>query len=265
MPFRFATALLVGAAITAPAWAQQQGIAPVPFQQRGIYTTKEAPPTPAAQPQGETLPWLKDQQGKPAEYIPFQRATPYGSQAIPAPLPMERSVPVENIDGIEVMEPAAPATPPIDEANPAAEDPAAPTELTAPLFAANTDTRTPREVKLRVLNKVTTHAEEITMKPGEMVQVGKLEIMATNCFVSIPTSQPDSVALLTISEQPAGKEKTEPKLLFHGWMYASSASLTALEHPVYDVAMIDCIMKTAPVDAVPDDKKDAEKARKKTN
>ena len=257
--------LLLGAALAAPALAQQPGTgAPTPFDQRNMYTTKDTPPAPA-NPQNEVLPWLKDGQGKPAQYVPFQRATPYGSQAIPAPLPMERSVPVENIDGIEVMEPAAPATPPIDEANPVAEDPAAPTELTAPLFAANTDTKTPREMTLRVLNKVTTHAETITLKPGDMQRVGKLEIAATNCFVSIPSSQPDSVALLTISEQPPGKEKKQPKLLFHGWMYASSASLTSLEHPVYDVTMIDCIMKTAPVDAVPEAKKEAGKPAKKAN
>lgn len=103
------------------------------------------------------------------------------------------------------------------------------------------------------------------MKPGAVERVGKLEIEATNCFVSMPSSQSDSVALLTISEQPPGKEKKEPKLLFHGWMYASSPSLTALEHPVYDVTMIDCAMKTAPVDAVPEGKKPTDKPKKKAN
>lgn len=264
MKLRTAAAFFVGGLLAAPSLAQQQGgIAPVPFQRSGIYTTKDTPP-PAAQ-QGEPLPWLKDSNGKPAEYVPFQRATPYGSQAIPAPLPSERSVPVENIDGIEMSEPAAPATAPVDEANPVEEDPSAPTELTAPLFAANTDTKTPREIKLRVLNKVTTHAQEITLKPGGVEQVGKLKIEATNCFVSIPSSQTDSVALLTISEQLPDKEKKEPKLLFHGWMYASSPSLTALEHPIYDVTMIDCVLKTAPVDAVEDAKKPADKAKKKSN
>lgn len=249
---------MAGSMLGTPAFAQDGGsVAPAPFQRQGIYTTKEAPQAAPA-PQGGTLPWLKDNQGKPAEYVPFQRATPYGSQAIPAPLPMERSVPVENIDGIEVTEPAAPATVPVDIANPVEEDPAAPTELTAPLFAANTDTKTPREVVLRVLNKVTTHAQDITLKPGESTNFGKLSILATNCFVSTPSSQSDSVALLTIKETQLD-QKVAPKLLFHGWMYASSPSLTALEHPIYDVTMVDCAMKTAPADAV--DQK-AEKPKK---
>lgn len=263
MKLHYAAAIFVGGLLAAPVFAQEQGgMAPNPFQRPGVYTTKEAP---SAAPAGQQLPWLKDGEGKPAEYVPFQRATPYGSQAIPAPLPSERSVPVENIDGIEMSEPAAPATAPIDEANPAQEDPAAPTELTAPLFAANTDTKTPRDIKLRVLNKVTANAQDIYLKPGETEKVGRLEIQASNCFVSIPSSQSDSVALLTISEHLPDKEKKEPKLLFHGWMYASSPSLTALEHPIYDVTMVDCMLKTAPVDAVPDAKKTAEKPKKKAN
>ena len=28
--------------------------------------------------------------------------------------------------------------------------------------------------------------------------------------------------------------------LFHGWMFASSPALNALEHPVYDVSVLDC-------------------------
>lgn len=244
MNARFAAAVLACSMLVAPALAQQQGAAP--FQRQGVYTTKNEP---TAAPKGDALPWLKDGEGKPAEYVPFQRATPYGAQAVPAPLPMNRAVPVENIDGIEMSEPAAPMMPPIDEANPVAEDPAAPTELTAPLFAASTDTKTPREIVLRVLNKVTTHAQDLTLKPGESTHFGKLEIEATNCFISMPSSQSDSVALLTIREAQIDK-KALPKLLFHGWMYASSPSLTALEHPIYDVTMIDCAMKTKPVDAL---------------
>lgn len=259
MNARFAAAFLAGSMLVAPAFAQQQGgIAPVPFGRQGIYTTKEEP-SAAPAGQGQVLPWLKDNAGKPAEYVPFQRATPYGAQAVPAPLPMDRAVPVENIDGIEMSEPAAPMEVPIDEANPVAEDPAAPTELTAPLFAANTDTKTPREIVLRVLNKVTTHSQDLTLEPGETTTFGKLQIEATNCFVSTPSSQSDSVALLTIRETPLEK-KALPKLLFHGWMYASSPSLTALEHPIYDVTMIDCAMKTKPVDAV-DQKADKSKEK----
>lgn len=248
---------MVSALLASPVMAQPAA----PFGQAqapaGVYTTRD-------QPQGGALPWLQQQQsgtapaqpGAPAQYTPFQRSTPYGSQAVPAPLPMERAVPVENIDGIEVTEPAAPA-PAMLEADPVKEDPAAPTELTAPMFASNGDTKTPRQIVLRVLNKVTARAEELKAKPGETLKFGKLEIEAVQCYQSAPTSLPDSVALLSIREQLADQKRA--KLLFHGWMYASTPSLTALEHPIYDVTMVECAMRTKPADAVG---ADADKAKK---
>lgn len=194
--------------------------------------------------------------------MPFKKGSSLPTPGAPAALPMNQSVPIENIDGVEVSEPAAPVEM-HDVANPAAEDPAAPTELTAPLFAANSDTKTPREIVLRVLNKVTARAELLKAKPGEVIEFGKLSIDAIQCFQSAPNSQPDSVALLSVSEHMP--DKKEPKLLFHGWMYASSPSITALEHPVYDVTMVDCAMKeqkpSDAVEAATDDK--AKKPAKK--
>lgn len=266
---RLAHSVLLSLALVAPASAQET----IPFQrQQGFYTTRDDSPSA---PGSATLPWQNggnasntappSSDPNSPNYVPFQRATPYGSQAVPAPLPMIRAVPIENIDGIEVSEPAAPTPVAIEPgANPVEEDPAQPTELTAPLFAANPDTTTPREIVLRVLNKVTGRAEELKARPGETVPSGKIEITAVNCFTSMPNSQPDSVALLSIHEKVP--ELKQPKLLFHGWMYASSASLTALEHPVYDVTMVDCAMKTKPVDALDeDDKKKAEKSKKKAD
>jgi hypothetical protein len=40
--------------------------------------------------------------------------------------------------------------------------------------------------------------------------------------------------------------------VFTGWMFASSPSVSAMEHPVYDVWVIDCRMVVAPAVAVPD-------------
>ena len=36
------------------------------------------------------------------------------------------------------------------------------------------------------------------------------------------------------------KPGESPVRLFTGWMFASSPALSALEHPVYDVWVIDC-------------------------
>jgi hypothetical protein len=99
-----------------------------------------------------------------------------------------------------------------------------------------------------VLNKVTARSEMLTTPPGKTLNFGKLSIEARQCYQSVPNSLSDSVALLAIHEQVP--DRKEPKLLFQGWMYASSPSITALEHPIYDVTMVECRM-------VPPEAKDA--------
>lgn len=259
------------ALLAATSYAQDTMTVQRPGTMPGFYTTRDAvPPAPTNTPAPGSLPWLQQEQRKlPPGYkpsvpgpgdIPFQKATPYGSQAVPAPLPMNQSVPVENINGIEVSEPAEPAMAPVG-ADPVSQDPAEPTELTSPLFAADTDEKTPRTLTLRVLNKVTAQSQTLTAKPGDTLSFGKLSIEARQCYRSLPSSQPDAVALLAIYE--ATPDRKEPKLLFQGWMYASSPSITALEHPIYDVTMVDCTMgKQAPVDAV---EETAEKPSKKAD
>lgn len=240
-------------------------------QQDGFYTTHDEakkPAVPYVEP-AQPLPWLKQPaqqpQTLPPSYkpsvpdpnaIPFQRGSsmPNSYQPVIQGGPAQQAVPVENLDAVEVTEPAAPSQPVVG-ANPAEEDPAAPTELTSPLFSAEVDTKTPRTIALRVLNKVTARAETLVLKPGEEVEFGKLRIRAQNCYRSVPTSQPDSVALLDIKEHIPDQQ--ELKELFHGWMYASSPSITALEHPVYDVALADCRMAASkPADATKDEKSD---------
>ena len=138
-----------------------------------------------------------------------------------------------------VSEPAPP-TPVAPEADPAKEDPALPTEFSSPIFDAATDNGAPRKIILRVLNKVTAQAAQIEAKPGETIKFGQLEITAMMCRISAPNSQRDDAGLLDIMERLPENGSLKP--LFRGWMYASSPSVTALEHPVYDVAMVEWLL-----------------------
>ena len=48
---------------------------------------------------------------------------------------------------------------------------------------------------------------------------------------------PESAAFLEIVERRPGEAPATP---FVGWMFASSPALSAMEHPVYDVWVLDC-------------------------
>lgn len=93
---------------------------------------------------------------------------------------------------------------------------------------------------LRGLDKITARVSTFVAPIGQPVQFGTLSIVARACRERPQTETPESAAYLEVQET---KPDEGPATLFHGWMFASSPALSALEHPVYDVWVISC--KTA--------------------
>jgi hypothetical protein len=93
-------------------------------------------------------------------------------------------------------------------------------------------------ILLQGLNKVTARISAIRVPLGMAVRFGTLEITAHRCLKRPPEEAPESSALVEIREIRTGEG---PRVLFRGWMFASSPALSALEHPVYDVWVKDCL------------------------
>ncbi|MHA1597895.1 MAG: DUF2155 domain-containing protein [Alphaproteobacteria bacterium] len=90
---------------------------------------------------------------------------------------------------------------------------------------------------LQGLDKVTARVSTIEAPVGDSVKFGVLEIIARTCDKRPPEETPESTAFLDIWQVKPG----EPAIsIFRGWMFASSPALSALEHPVYDVWVLDC-------------------------
>jgi hypothetical protein len=90
---------------------------------------------------------------------------------------------------------------------------------------------------LQTLDKVTGRVRTIDAPIEQNVRFGTLDIMARSCRKRPPEEPPESAAFLEVREIKPGET---PKTLFSGWMFASSPAVSALEHPVYDVWVIDC-------------------------
>lgn len=90
---------------------------------------------------------------------------------------------------------------------------------------------------LQGLDKVTARVVTIEARVGAPVQFGALEIIARACKKRRPEDQPESAAFLDIWELKPEQPATG---LFRGWMFASSPALSAMEHPVYDIWVLDC-------------------------
>jgi hypothetical protein len=95
---------------------------------------------------------------------------------------------------------------------------------------------------LRALDKVTTRVSTLVAPLNEAAAFGNLEIVPRHCDKRPPEEPPETAVFLEIwelrSDQP-------PMHIFTGWMFASSPGLSAIEHPIYDIWVLDCANSAA--------------------
>lgn len=109
-----------------------------------------------------------------------------------------------------------------------------------------------RAVVLRGLDKITTRITTFDAPIDATVPFGTLRITPRVCNKRPPEETPEVAAFLEIVDQRPGETEQIP--LFSGWMFASSPALSALEHPVYDVWVIDCRTASADNETPPQEK-----------
>jgi hypothetical protein len=90
---------------------------------------------------------------------------------------------------------------------------------------------------LQALDKVTARITRLEVGVGRGIRFGSLLITVRSCKKRPPEEPPEVTAFLEIIDDKPGEA---PEKLFSGFMYASSPALSAMEHPVYDVWVIDC-------------------------
>lgn len=96
---------------------------------------------------------------------------------------------------------------------------------------------------LQGLDKITARISTINVAVGQTVSFGSLQITLKACDKHPPEETPESAAFLQVVEQKQGEA---PVTRFSGWMFASSPALSAMEHPVYDLWVLDCTGEPEP-------------------
>ncbi len=93
-------------------------------------------------------------------------------------------------------------------------------------------------VVLRTLDKSTARTDTREVNIGETIEFGSLFIKVQSCRKSEPLDKPESASFIQVWEVPINSKKSE--WVFSGWMFASSPALSAIDHPIYDVWVLDC-------------------------
>jgi len=90
---------------------------------------------------------------------------------------------------------------------------------------------------LQGLDKITARITTIDAPVGQPVRFGTLDITVRRCHQRPPEETPETTVFLHIRERRLGERAED---LFAGWMFASSPAVSSMEHPVYDVWVVDC-------------------------
>ncbi|EKV30772.1 hypothetical protein C882_4109 [Caenispirillum salinarum AK4] len=118
---------------------------------------------------------------------------------------------------------------------------------------------------LGALDKITARERELIIPVGTSDQFQGLAVMVRTCQRTTVSTTPQSAAFLEISDESVikrGRRPTDgasasgdvpapeqvstddspdaPPHLFTGWMFSASPSVSAMEHPVYDIVLKGC-------------------------
>ncbi len=97
-------------------------------------------------------------------------------------------------------------------------------------------------VMLQGLDKITARVLTIDAAIGDTVHFGTLQIKVLRCLKSPPEEPPESMAFIEIQEE---KPNIPLHIVFSGWIFSKNPSISAPEHPVYDIWVKECTDKPA--------------------
>ena len=95
------------------------------------------------------------------------------------------------------------------------------------------------EIELRALDKITARATTFKTRVGETVRFGDIYIKVKACRKPPAIEKLESAAFIQVWEQEA--DTAQSRWVFSGWMFGSNPALSAMDHVIYDVWVIQCI------------------------
>ncbi len=90
--------------------------------------------------------------------------------------------------------------------------------------------------KFKLLDKVSNKIFIKNILVHDTDFIGSLNITVYSCFTEPPDEVPEDYVLVDIFDNFENSQES----LYRGWMISSSPDVTPLEHPIYDLWLLDC-------------------------
>ena len=109
--------------------------------------------------------------------------------------------------------------------------------LLMPLAAAAQGWEPRRVAELQLLDKVNARVSVLRATVDEPAQFGTLTLRVSACNARPADEVPDAAAWMEIRDS---RRPPDRQVVFRGWMFDNAPGVSMLEHPVYDVRVLEC-------------------------
>ena len=109
--------------------------------------------------------------------------------------------------------------------------------LSTPVSAYSASGITKNNAQMQAMDKITGRVSVINVPVNSTVEFGSLSIVVRSCKTRPAEETPDNFAFVDITDKTL---KGEEFNIFKGWMISSSPATHAVEHPIYDVWLLQC-------------------------
>ena len=101
-------------------------------------------------------------------------------------------------------------------------------------FAADIDMNTAR---IQAMDKITGRVSELDVPVNGLSNFGTFSILIRRCVSKSPEETPENTAFVDVFDN---YQTSNPVNVFKGWMFSSTPALNAVEHPIYDIWLLNC-------------------------
>lgn len=91
---------------------------------------------------------------------------------------------------------------------------------------------------MQAMDKVTGRVNKITVPVNSKVTFGDFSLVLRSCKKRPAEEAPENFAFIDVTDKSFG---TDEYNIFRGWIVSSTPGLNAIEHPIYDVWLLECI------------------------
>ena len=91
---------------------------------------------------------------------------------------------------------------------------------------------------MQAMDKVTGRVNKITVPVNSKISFGDFSLVLRTCKKRPAEETPENFAFIDVADKSFG---TDEYNIFRGWVLSSTPGISAIEHPIYDVWLLECV------------------------